>query len=48
MEPWEEAAAFHGMALNPQRPSQERLELALTALERYEAVVRKLREELDH
>lgn len=47
MEPHEEAAAFHGMALNLQRPLEERLELALEALRRYEAVVRKLREELD-
>lgn len=43
----EEAAAFHGMALNIGRPVEERLELALEALRRYEAEVHRLREELD-
>lgn len=46
MEPMQEAAAFHGSALNPQYPIQERLELALEALKRYEAEVERLREQI--
>lgn len=43
MTPIQEAAAFHGMAINPMRPVDERLELALEALKRYEAEVERLR-----
>ena len=46
MTPIQEAAAFHGMALNAGRPLEERLELALEALRRYEVEVARLRGEL--
>lgn len=48
MSPGQEAAAFHGLATNLAYPPDERLRLALKALDLYEAEVRRLQEEIGH
>jgi predicted ArsR family transcriptional regulator len=47
MSPSQQAAAWHGMATNTARSQDERLRLALKALDLYEAEVERLYEILD-
>ena len=47
LTPSQQAAAFHGLAMNVAYPSEERWSCALRALALYEAEVERLQELLD-